>query len=135
MITGDDTITIRRLYQEAEKVTLYMKLVLVFNCKPHWRHNRAMTNRFGYFSFRNMFVSKPTAPHHRKKDDKLIHLMLTTGRHQLFTLLARNAARLWKRKRLHRSKFIKTQFEAYINEIDTTAQFIETCVRQGRNYF
>ena len=67
MITGDDTITIRRLYQEAEKVTLYMKLVLVGNCKPHWRHNRAMTSRFGYFAFRNMFVSKPTAPHHRKR--------------------------------------------------------------------
>ena len=131
MITGDDTITIRRLYQEAEKVTLYMKLVLVGNCKPHWRHNRAMTNRFGYFAFRNMFVRKPTQPHHRKKDDKLIHLMLTTGRHQLFTLLAKNAASLWKRKHLHRSKFIKTQFEAYVNEIDTTTQFIETCVRQG----
>ena len=79
MITGDDTITIRRLYQEAEKVTLTMKLVLVGNCKPHWRHNRAMTNRFGYFAFRNMFVSKPTQPHHRKKDDKLIKLMLTTA--------------------------------------------------------
>ena len=29
MITGDDTIAIGRLYQEAEKVTIYMKLVLV----------------------------------------------------------------------------------------------------------
>ena len=131
MITGDDTIAIRRLYQEAEKVTLYMKLVLVGNCKPHWRHNRAMTNRFGYFAFRNMFVNKPTQPHHRKKDDKLIKLMLTTGKHQLFTLLATNAAKLWKRKRLHKSKFISTEFKTYVNEIDTTTQFIETCVRQG----
>ena len=130
MITGDDTITIRKMYKEAEKVTLYMKLVLVGNCKPHWRHNRAMTNRFGYFAFRNMFVTKPTLPHHRKKDDKLIKLMLTTGRHQLFTLLATNAAELWKRKRLHKSNFISTEFKTYVSEIDTTTQFIENCVRQ-----
>ena len=130
MMTGDDTITIRRLYQEAQKVTLYMKLVLVGNCKPNWRHNRAMTNRFGYFAFRNMFVNKPTLPHHRKKDDKLIKLMLNTGKHQLFTLLATNAAKLWKRKRLHKSKFISTEFKTYVNEIDTTTQFIETCVRE-----
>ena len=131
MITGDDTIAIRRLYQEAEKVTLYMKLVLVGNCKPHWRHNRAMTNRFGYFAFRNMFVNKPTQPHHRKKDDRLIKRMLTTGKQQLFTLLVRNAAALWKRKRLHKSKFISLEFKKYINEIDTTTQFIETCVRHN----
>ena len=130
MMTGDDTIAIRKMYKEAEKVTLYMKLVLVGNCKPHWRHNRAMTNRFGYFAFRNMFVNKPTQPHHRKKDDKLIKLMLTTGKHQLFTLLANNAAKLWKRKRLHKSKFINTEFKTYVNEIDTTTQFIETCVRE-----
>ena len=130
MMTGDDTITIRKMYKEAEKVTLYMKLVLVGNCKPHWRHNRAMTNRFGYFAFRNMFVRKPTLPHHRKKDDKLIKLMLTTGKHQLFTLLVTNAAKLWKHKRLHKSKFISSEFKKYISEIDTTTQFIETCVRE-----
>jgi hypothetical protein len=89
-----------------------------------------MTNRFGYFAFRNMFVSKPTQPHHRKKDDKLIKLMLTTGKNQLFTLLVTNAAKLWKRKRLHKSKFISTEFKTYVNEIDTTTQFIDTCVRE-----
>ena len=130
MITGDDTITYRKLYGEAGKVRLFMKLVLVGNYKPNWSHNNPMAMRIAFFAFNNLFVDKPTKPHHRKKDEKAVINMKGKYKNQLFSLLVRNAASLYKRRKLHYSKYMDTAFKDYICEVDTTTQFITTTVQK-----
>ena len=131
MITGDDYISFRRLYAENGSVKLFMKLVLVGNSKPWWNHNSPMANRVAYFPFERQFVDKPTKPHHIKKNDKLVTKMLykKTHRDQLFSLLVRNAAKLYKKKKLHKSTYIRDQFELYMKEIDSTTRFIDSAVK------
>jgi len=48
---------------------------------------------------------------------------------KLFSLLVRNAASLYKRKMLHKSTYIRDQFELYMNEIDSTSRFITDAVK------
>ena len=131
MITGDDYISFRKLYAENGSVKLFMKLVLVGNSKPWWNHNSPMANRVAYFPFERQFVDKPTQPHHIKKNDKLVTNMLYKQEYkdQLFSLLVRNAKSLYKRKKLHKSTYIRDQFELYMNEIDSTSRFIADAVK------
>ena len=131
MITGDDTITYRKLFGEAQKIRLFMKLVLVGNYKPNWSHNSPMANRIAFFYFNNKFVDNPTQPRHRKKDWERVK-RVKKG-HQMFSLLVRNAASLYKRGKIHSSPFIEKAFKEYICEVDTTSQFIETSIiRQSK---
>ena len=131
MITGDDTITYRKLYGEAGKVKLFMKLVLVGNYKPNWSHNNPMAMRIAFFPFMNLFVNKVKETHHRKKDEKVVNNMKKgMGKNQLFSLLVRNAASLHKRRKLHKSKFVEKAFKEYICEVDTTTEFINTSVQK-----
>ena len=108
-----------------------MKLVLVGNSKPWWNHNSPMANRVAYFPFERQFVDKPTKPHHIKKNDKLVTNMLYKKecRDQLFSLLVRNAKSLYKRKKLHKSTYIRDQFELYMKEIDSTTRFMDSAVK------
>ena len=131
MITGDDTISYRRNYQAADKVKLYMKLVLIGNDKPNWSHNSPMAARMAFFPFENKFVDKVTKAHHHKTDVKKVRAMMTgAGRNQMFSLLVRNAASLYKRRKLHKSAFVDRAFKQYICEVDTTTQFITTAVQK-----
>ena len=134
MMTGDDTITYRRLYGEAQKVRLFMTLVLVGNYKPNWSHNNPMANRIAFFPFMNHFVSKPTKPNDRKKDEKRVKYFLGgVGRNQFFSMLVKNAASLYKRRKFHHSLFVAAAFKDYLCEVDTTSQFIETSIiRQSK---
>ena len=132
MITGDDAISYREMYGSAAKVTLFMKLLLVGNEKPRWSHNNPMTRRIGFFPFLNRFVDgKPKNKNEIRKDEKLVARMLKESncKDQLFSLLVRNAAKLCKTRKLHKSTFIDEQFQLYISEIDTTTEFIENVVR------
>ena len=132
MITGDDAISYREMYGSAAKVTLFMKLLLVGNEKPRWSHNNPMTRRIGFFPFLNRFVDgKPKNKNEIRKDEKLVARMLKESncKDQLFSLLVRNAAKLCKTRKLHKSTFIDEQFQLYISEIDTTTEFIDNVVR------
>jgi len=132
MITGDDAISYREMYGSASKVTLFMKLVLVGNEKPRWSHNNPMSRRIGFYPFLNRFVDgEPKNKNEICKDEKLVVKMLTECdyRDQLFSLLVRNAAKLYKTRKLHKSTFIDEQFQLYISEIDTTTEFIENVIR------
>ena len=132
MITGDDAISYREMYGSASKVTLFMKLVLVGNEKPRWSHNNPMSRRIGFYPFLNRFVDgEPKNKNEISKDEKLVVKMLTEHNYQdqLFSLLVRNAAKLYKTRKLHKSTFIDEQFQLYISEIDTTTEFIENVIR------
>ena len=134
MMTGDDTITYRRLYGEAQKIRLFMTLVLVGNYKPNWSHNNPMANRIAFFPFMNHFVNKPTKPHDRKKDEKRVkHFLGGVGKNQFFSMLVKNSASLYKRRKFHHSAFVEAAFKDYLCEVDTTSQFIETSIiRQSK---
>ena len=83
-----------------------MKLVLVGNEKPRWSHNNPMSRRIGFYPFLNRFVDgKPKNKNEICKDEKLVVKMLTEHnyQHQLFSLLVRNAAKLYKTRKLHKS--------------------------------
>jgi phage/plasmid-associated DNA primase len=131
MITGDDTMTYRMNYGEAGKVRLFMKLVLSGNHKPDWSHNKPMAKRMAFFYFVNRFVDNPTkATEHKKDGKKVAALLKGKGRNQMFSLLVRNAASLYKRHKLHKSKFMDRAFKDYINEVDTTTEFINTSIQK-----
>ena len=130
MITGDDTITIRPLYQESKSVRLYMKLLLSGNERPSWKHTQAMQRRVMFFEFANQFVEKPTMSHHRKKDEKIVHKFLTkkSYRDQLFTVLITSASRLFKSRKFTKSEHMEKQKGQYVNEIDTSDKFLRMLV-------
>ena len=127
MITGDDTITVRRLYKEAEKVRLYMKLLLCGNSKPHWRHSLPMVRRLMFFNFKNKFVKNPKKPHERKQNMDLADGIWKKPKYrdQLFTLLARQAKKLFKTRHIEVSPYMKKEFDIYVQEIDTSTLFLK----------
>ena len=130
MITGDDTITIRPLYQESKSVRLYMKLLLSGNERPNWKHTQAMQRRVMFFEFGNQFVDKPTMTHHRKKDEETVHKFLTkkSYRDQLFTILIKSASKLFKSRKFTKSEHMEKQKGQYVNEIDTSDKFLRMLV-------
>ena len=123
-LTGDDQVSLRFLFKEFFDTTLFMKLYLIGNDKPVWRHTGPMMNRVAYFNFVNRFVDKKTKPFHRKKDDQLVSDLLGSDKDQVFTLLMRRASILYKERKLVPSPFMKVEFKKYVSEIDTSTKFL-----------
>ena len=125
IMTGNDKISYRPLFQESRQTTLVCKLYINTNHILAWKPEEAMDIRVHVLTFENVFVEHEPTKATEKKKNKQIDIMMkdTNFKNQMFSLLARNCPKLWKAQQLTHSDYIEKHKKIYLTKVDNVNTF------------
>jgi putative DNA primase/helicase len=140
-ITGGDQLSVRQLYGQQFEIHPTFKLIMPTNHKPVFNpDDEAMRNRVRFLPFSTQFVAQdpsrptPLLPHERHRDAEFVKALKTTHLSEVFTWLVRGARR-WHVEGLGDVPMrMQDATQAYMNGMDTVAEFLEECCVQGEGH-
>ena len=133
MLTGNDIIKARPLYQSPIQFRSILKPIILTNKKPLFNTNdNALKNRIHYIPFDAEFKDEPKNGQF-KKDEDFVNSLINEHKNQVFTWIVNGAINWYKDKRINVPNCMKEAKEKYINEIDIVQQYIDDRCEVGQD--
>jgi phage/plasmid-associated DNA primase len=130
MITGQDTISVRRMRDEFFSTYFETKLILIGNDKPLWRANNPMRLRTELIPFYAKFVVEPKKTNEKLQDPQFIEDIKKLYLDEIFTWIIIGSKRIYDnymnkdiKNKLTYSKKCEEASKEYYNEMNTTNRF------------
>lgn len=125
-LTGNDSISMRKLYGEQFDYTPKAKYILLTNNKPIINSNdQALHMRVVFIPFGCRFVDNPTKPNELLRDTQFVDDLKTKYLNEVFTWLCIGANNYYNNRKLILPNKIKDATNKYINEQDKIQCFID----------
>lgn len=133
-LTGNDEISARELYGKQFSFKPLAKYIMLTNHKPIFNINdQALLDRIKYIPFNARFTVEPQEGE-LQKDTEFINDLMTIHLNEVFNWLCIGANRYYKSKgKLQIPKSLQQATDEYINELDSTSQFIDSNCSKGDN--
>ena len=131
-LTGNDPISMRKLYGEQFDYTPKAKYLLLTNNKPIINSNdQALHMRVVFIPFGYRFVDNPTKLNELLRDTQFVDDLKTKYLNEIFTWLCIGANNYYKNRKLMLPNKIKDATNQYINEQDKIQCFIDEYLEES----